>query len=137
MKKTILFIAGFMTFAVMAFSQNAPKKGELTSSPNDEPKLSLLKTETIDVGKLEKGNPKTVTFEFKNTGKAPLLISSAKGQCGCTNVEYSKNAILPNELGFIKATFNAESTGVFSKEITVISNSTDPQMQLYIKGEVL
>ena len=137
MKKTILFIAGFMTFVVMAFSQNAPKKGELTSSPNDEPKLSLLKTETVDVGKLEKGNPKTVTFEFKNTGKAPLLISSAKGQCGCTNIEYSKQAILPSEMGFIKVTFDAANTGVFNKEITVISNSTDPQMQLYIKGQVL
>ena len=43
-----------------------------------------FKTEVIDYGTIEKGANGVRTFEFTNTGNAPLIISSVKSTCGCT-----------------------------------------------------
>lgn len=90
-----------------------------------------------DFGKIEKGRPVTVVFKFKNTGNAPLLISKANSSCGCTASDYSKNAIVPGESGFVKVNYNAASLGTFSKTVTVYSNLGDIPVELSIKGEVV
>jgi hypothetical protein len=95
-----------------------------------------LTTQTIDLGKIAKGTPQTVTFEFINTGNDPLVITSAKGQCGCTNVEYTKEPVLHNKKGFVKVTYNAANSGVFNKSITVVTNASEQVILLNIKGEI-
>jgi hypothetical protein len=92
--------------------------------------------QTIDMGKIEKGKPVTVTFEFTNTGDIPIVISSAKGQCGCTSVEYTQEAVAPHQKGYVKATYNAANLGYFNKSITVNANTIESQVQLKITGEV-
>lgn len=129
-------MTSFMMFYVMGFAQNVEKLANNSISSTAIPKITWLNTETIDLGKIEKGNPKTVTFEFMNTGDAPLIISSAKGTCGCTNVVYSTEPIKPNEKGFVKATYNAANIGAFNKSINVVANTNEQQIQLNIKGEV-
>ena len=136
MKQTSLIMICIMVFSVMLFGQNGEKKLVMKNPGSSGASFSWINSETIDMGKIEKGKPVTVTFEFKNTGNAPLLISSGKGQCGCTSVEYSKQAIAPNEKGFVKATYNAANEGVFNKTITVAANTSEQQVQLYIKGVV-
>ena len=37
----------------------------------------------INYGNIEKGADGVRNFKFTNTGKAPLIISDAKGSCGC------------------------------------------------------
>lgn len=92
---------------------------------------------THNFGKIQKGTPVTASFEFTNTGSQPLLISKATGSCGCTGVEYPKEAIMPNEKGAIKATFNAASSGAFAKSVTVESNAGAGLVVLHIQGEVV
>lgn len=135
MKKTVIIMTSLMMFCVTGFAQNTGKLISSIQSPA-APAITWLHSETIDMGKIEKGIPKTVNFEFQNTGSAPLVISSAKGQCGCTNVEYSKEPVQPNEKGFVKATYNAANIGTFNKSITVVTNTSEQQIQLNIKGEV-
>lgn len=117
-----------MMFSVAAFSQNAEK--QLTA-----PNFNWVTTESIDLGKIQKDKPVTVKFEFINNGMTPLVINSAKGQCGCTSVVYSTEAIKPNEKGYVQATYNAASIGKFTKSITVTANTGEP-VQLYLSGEV-
>lgn len=137
MKKTSLMIAGFLMFAVFTYAQNAEKLVAANIVRIEQgAKFNWLTSQTINVGKIEQGTPVTVTFEFTNTGSAPLLISSAKGQCGCTSVEYSREAIAPNKKGIVKATYNAASAGAFNKGVTVYANVPEQQIQLNIKGEV-
>ena len=92
---------------------------------------------THNFGKIPRGKPVTADFVFTNKGEQPLVISSAKGSCGCTGVEYSKAAILPGQSGQIKATFNAASVGAFNKTVTVESNAEGGTVQLSFKGEVV
>ncbi|WP_077922727.1 DUF1573 domain-containing protein [Spirosoma sp. 209] len=90
-----------------------------------------------DFGRIEQGKPVTAEFRFTNQGELPLLISQAKGSCGCTGVEFPKAAVMPGASGVIKATFNAAAVGQFSKSVFVESNAEGGTMTLYVKGEVL
>ena len=51
----------------------------------------------MNFGEIRQGKPVTTTFEFTNTGAAPLLISSVKTSCGCTASNWTKDAIQPGE----------------------------------------
>ena len=90
-----------------------------------------------DFGKIPQGKPVTVQFQFTNTGGEPLVVSSAKGSCGCTGVEYPKEPILPNQRGIVKATFNAAAIGPFTKSVTVFSNAAEGVAVLRFQGEVI
>jgi hypothetical protein len=92
---------------------------------------------THDFGKIQKGTPVTASFEFTNKGSEPLIISNATGSCGCTGVDYPKEAILPNQKGVIQATFSAAATGPFAKSVTVESNAASGIVVLHIQGEVV
>ena len=92
---------------------------------------------TYDFGRIAQGKPVTAEFSFTNKGEVPLLISHAKGSCGCTGVDFPKSAILPGQSGVVKATFNAAAIGAFSKTVTVESNAEGGTQTLYFKGEVI
>jgi hypothetical protein len=92
---------------------------------------------THDFGRIMQGKPVTAEFTFKNSGELPLVINHAQGSCGCTGVNYPKEAIMPGQSATIKATFNAAAPGAFNKTVTVESNAEGGVQTLYIKGEVV
>ena len=92
---------------------------------------------THDFGKIQRSKPVVAEFAFTNNGGVPLVISNARGSCGCTGVEYPKEAILPGKAGKIKATFNAAAVGTFNKTVTVESNAEGGTKVLSIRGEVI
>ncbi|GAB3808998.1 DUF1573 domain-containing protein [Spirosoma humi] len=92
---------------------------------------------THDFGRISQGKPVTAEFTFTNTGELPLVIHKAKGSCGCTGVDYSKDAVLPGQTGRVKATFNAAALGAFNKTIVVESNAEGGSQMLSFKGEVV
>lgn len=88
-------------------------------------------------GKIQQGKPVVAEFKFDNSGQNPLIISNARGSCGCTGVEYPKEPIMPGASGVIKATFNAANVGAFNKTVTVESNAESGVVYLEIRGEVV
>lgn len=92
---------------------------------------------THDFGRIAQGKPVTAEFTFINKGEVPLLISQAKGSCGCTGVDYPKSAILPGQSGVVKATFNAAALGAFNKTVTIESNAEGGTETVSFKGEVV
>jgi len=84
----------------------------------------------------EAGGEISYTFEFTNTGKAPVIITDVKSSCGCTTPEWTKQPVLPGKVGTVKAIFDPKDRpGVFDKEITVSTSAE--QVKLKISGEVL
>ncbi|HZW63957.1 MAG TPA: DUF1573 domain-containing protein [Flavobacteriaceae bacterium] len=118
---TILFL-GFFSFTVLAQEKVA--------------KLEFKTTE-IDYGTIEKGADGLRTFEFTNTGNAPLIISNVKSSCGCTVPQWPKEAILPGESGEIQVKYDTNRVNPIRKTITVTSNADTPTVALKIKGEVI
>ncbi|MBK7806168.1 MAG: DUF1573 domain-containing protein [Saprospiraceae bacterium] len=97
--------------------------------------------DTYDWGKVMDGDKVTHVFKLKNTGSEPLIISNAKGSCGCTVPEWPKDAIAPGKSGEIKVVFDSKGKGAVggkedSKRVTVTANTDPVDTYLTIKGKV-
>ena len=80
-----------------------------------------------DFGDIDQNSENETIFAFTNTGQEPLLITNAKGSCGCTVPEYPKEPILPGETGEIKVVYSpGKQTFKQTKSVTITAN-TDPE----------
>jgi hypothetical protein len=94
--------------------------------------------EVHDYGTIKNGADGSCTFEFKNNGDSPLIISNAKGSCGCTVPEWPKEPIAPGATGVIKVSYDTMRTGEINKSVTITSNAINaPDKIVFIKGTVL
>lgn len=92
---------------------------------------------TFDFGKVEHGERVKHIFRFTNTGNEPLVLSNAKGSCGCTVPSWPKEPIAPGETGAIVVEFDTKGkTGRQNKQVTITANTTPPHSLVYIKGEI-
>ena len=128
-KKNHLVLSLFLLISVFGFSQE-----EATSEKVG--KFSF-ETDVIDYGTIQQNDDGLRIFKFTNVGDAPIVISNAKGSCGCTVPTYSKNVIAPGETGEIEVKYATNRIGKFTKTVTLTSNASEPTKVLRIKGEVL
>jgi len=114
-----------------------PAAAEQTVDP-DMPKTTVQFAEMeYDFGKVKAGEMVTHEYKFKNTGKEPLIISSAKGSCGCTVPEYPKEPIAPGASAAIKVQFDSKGkSGKQTKTVTIQANTDPNPTRLTIKGDV-
>lgn len=99
-------------------------------------KISFEKTEH-DFGTINEGDIVETIFTFTNTGKSELIISSAKGSCGCTVPEWPKEPILPGAKGEIKVKFNSDrKPNKQQKQVTLATNTDQGKEILIIKAQV-
>jgi len=103
-------------------------------NPN-APEISF-DTDVMDYGTVEYNGDGLREFIFTNTGKEPLIISRAKGSCGCTVPTWPKEPIMPGEKGAIKVKYATNRAGRFTKTVTISSNAKTPSKRLTIKGTV-
>lgn len=93
--------------------------------------------ETHDYGTVKYAGNGTYEFKFTNTGTAPLIISDAKGSCGCTVPVWPKEPVAPGASAVITVKYDTKRPGPFEKSVTVTSNAANaPTKVLHIKGTV-
>ncbi len=91
----------------------------------------------VNWGKIKEGDKKSHTFVFTNTGTNDLIISNAKGSCGCTVPYYPTEPIPPGGKGEIKVEFDSKGkSGVQSKQVTITANTDPSTTVLNITSEV-
>ncbi len=91
----------------------------------------------INYGEIERGSDGVREFTFTNTGNAPLVISSARGSCGCTVPSFPKEPIEPGASNVIKVKYDTNRMGAFTKYVTLTTNALEnPTVRLVIKGMV-
>jgi len=99
-----------------------------------------FKSDTVDYGTTSKDSDNGIrTFEFTNTGDAPLTIKDVKSSCGCTVPSWPKESIAPGKSGKIEVKYNM-APGPIRKTITVQSNAVnqpDGVVALKLKGDVV
>lgn len=131
MKTIILNIAA--TCGLLFISNQQLCAQEVTKGPQ----ISFEK-ETHDFGQIPFRGNATCTFELKNTGKEPLIISKVGWSCSCTVAEWPTEPIAPGKKALIKVRYDSARVGKINKSFTVQSNAVnEPEKKLYIKGEVL
>lgn len=117
-------------------AQTTPAVTQTAPASSLRPENLAFKTEEHDFGSVAEGPAAEYEFEFKNTGKEPILLQQVQASCGCTTPSYSKDPVLPGKSGTIKASFSTQGRGgaPFNKTITVVSNAGTKV--LTIKGTV-
>lgn len=128
MKKLLL------TLSLLAIGTWATAQTTEVANPN-APKIEFQEL-VMDYGTIDKGSNGVRTFEFTNTGNEPLIITKAKGSCGCTVPTKPTDPIAPGDNGVIKVKYDTNRVGPFTKTVTVSSNADTPTVVLKIKGVV-
>lgn len=135
MKKTFLTIMLAAGFIGAAFAQDQEKK-TITLESSSDAKIEFAKT-THDFGNIKEGTQATVEFTFKNTGNAPLVLTSVTASCGCTSPKWTREPIAPGTNGSITVVYNSRSRpGKFTKTVTVKHNGEGGTQYLTITGFV-
>lgn len=73
-----------------------------------------------------------------NTGDEPLVVLSARANCGCTTPRYSHEPVAPGDTVSIAIGYNAVGRpGRFSKNVVVNTNAQPSRSTLTIRGTVI
>mgnify|MGYP001040881353 FL=1 len=129
--KKVLFTLSFVLAAIVGMN------GAIAQEVNSGAKIEFEK-ETHDYGKIDQYGNGACEFVFTNTGNEPLMISNAKGSCGCTVPEWPRQPIGPGESASIKVKYDTNRVGPFGKSVTLQSNAMNsPTKTLRIKGNVV
>ncbi|HLF63249.1 MAG TPA: DUF1573 domain-containing protein [Saprospiraceae bacterium] len=122
MKKYVLFISALMYVGIV-WAQNpdvstaTPANGAETGGP-----IMTLDSDVVDYGDIAFGADPLRKITFKNTGTEPLVISNAKGSCGCTVPTWPREPILPGEAGEIEVRYDTKRPGTINKTIKITTN---------------
>ena len=128
--KKVLFALTFMLSAAIGMNGLFAQEVESGAQIKFEKELN-------DYGTIQQYGDGSSEFKFTNTGNAPLMISNAKGSCGCTVPSWPKEPIAPGETGAIKVKYDTKRVGPFAKSVTLQSNATNkPTKTIRIKGTV-
>ncbi|MDP4282723.1 MAG: DUF1573 domain-containing protein [Bacteroidota bacterium] len=139
MKTMILLMTlSILGFSFPVYSQQMVKQdqGKQASEKKVNGPVAEFDKTVCDLGDLVQSTPGTAVFTLTNRGNEPLLTSSVTASCGCTNLSYSKDPVLPGKSVTISVTYNAAVPGIFIKTVTVKTNAAEQPVTLQIKGKV-
>ena len=125
MKATKIFLT--LALFIGAFS--------LATAQEEGPVMSF-ESLTVDYGTIEQhGDPLRIA-EFTNTGTEPLVISNARGSCGCTVPVWPKEPIMPGETSQIEIRYDTKRLGKINKTVTLTTNQGGEPLVLRIQGQI-
>jgi uncharacterized protein DUF1573 len=114
----------------------AANAGQLAAPVGPVTALKFAETE-FNFGKIASGEKVSHEYKFTNTGKEPLVITNAKGSCGCTVPQWPKEPIAPGASSSILVEYDSKGkSGAQTKQVTITANTDPPQTIIYIKGDV-
>jgi len=124
MKKVFLSLGIALLSITAATAQDAKKGAEQVKTSTLAVENMAFATDNHSFGTVAEGPTADFEFQFKNTGKEPIVIQRVQASCGCTTPSYTKEPIAPGKTGIVKASYNTLGRpGEFNKNLTVISNA--------------
>ena len=112
-------------------------EGVVIVDAENAPEFEFEET-VMQFGEISQGEKVKRLFKFTNIGKSNLIISDAKGSCGCTVPLWPKNPIAPGEEGEIEVVFDSNGkSGHQKKTVTLVANTVPNTMVLAIEGDIL
>ena len=95
--------------------------------------------EIHNFGTLKDGEIVSFSFVFRNMGESSFKIIKAEASCGCVNIQYDRNDILPGESSAIEVIFNTSGEwGNLLKGVTIeTSDGARKELQIgaYIENK--
>ncbi len=106
---------------VLSLEEAQQQSQELASSGKYP--VMTFDTRDHDFGTIARGTKVEHLFEFTNTGDAPLILSDARGTCGCTVPELTREPIMPGERGSVLVSFDGSGSGQRNNSVTINANT--------------
>ena len=144
-KKTVGLLAIASLVMTVSCKENASSKVNdaniqaVASAEDNTGKAPIMTFDEneFDFGTINEGEKVEHVFTFKNTGETDLIITDAKGSCGCTVPDYKKEPIKPGETSEMKVSFNSDGKpGQQQKTVTIMANTATGNELLTIKANV-
>jgi hypothetical protein len=107
--------------------------------PLDTTQIAKIQFDSTEYyfGTVKEGTIVKHTFQFKNTGYAPLLISDVRTTCGCTVPTWNKNPIPVGGSDRIEVSFDTENKqNEQVKKITILANTFPSETVTVMMGRV-
>lgn len=93
---------------------------------------------SVNFGDINQGDKVSHTFQLKNTGTAPLIISNVAATCGCTVPSWPKEPIAPGQSADIQVSFNsAGKVGAQNSVVRIYSNASEPIEKVSLISNVI
>lgn len=135
MKYIVLILFAIILFSCTSTDKPATKDEAARDSLNkvamaDTSNYTILQwidSTTQDLGKIKDGSIVEISWKFKNTGDKPLIISDARGTCGCTIADKPKEPVAPGQEGVIKARFNSQGQAASVTKTVTVDANTKPE----------
>lgn len=124
MKKKVISIVALLMIVVYIFATSTIPTIDFTTNKKN-------------MGVVKLGEKASCEFQFKNSGKEPLIILNVTTSCDCTTATAPKEPIMPGQSGTIKVVYDADEIGEINKQIIVRSNAETPTVILKVSGEVI
>ncbi len=128
MKKLVLSLFAFFLAANIMIAQEAKEQTKSVEKVKTEEKatqdgpIMTLESETVDYGTIERNAEPFRSVNFTNTGNEPLIIKSARGNCGCTVPTWPREAVMPGETKELKIRYATNRLGKINKRVTILTN---------------
>ena len=121
--------------ALVTSCSQSSKQGSASYTTSAKSSITFLEKEH-DFGEYQEKETKRCAFKYKNTGKSPLIIYKAKSDCGCTQVKFNPQPLMPGKYDSIVVVYDGNGflNGSFRKFINIYSNASEKPMELMIKG---
>jgi len=140
-------VLSFLVFACDSKSTKDPKETEpqadstalANAVPADTTNMAKFKFEEseFNFGDIKEGEVVKHVFKFTNVGASELVISDARGSCGCTIPSYPKEPIAAGASGEIEVQFNSKNkSGANQKFVSIVANTYPEVTTISIKANV-
>ncbi len=129
-----LFVVCFMVFGFAGFV-SAQADAQDPQQSTDGPMMTFEKM-VCDYGEIEQNSERDRFVKFTNTGTEPLVISNARGSCGCTVPVWPKEPIMPGETSEIKISYATNRLGKINKTVTITTNEGGSPHVIKVVGNV-
>ncbi len=116
---------------------NAVKK-EREAQMRDMEQTEIEVEEQVHVfERIKEGDKARHTYKVKNIGDKPLFIANVQVSCGCTAPEFSKDPVLPGQIGEVTLEFNsAGKAGHQKKNALIICNASNAPYSIGFEVDV-
>lgn len=137
-----LFVIGLLLILSSCANHKKPENKDLEQYNSPEKKSAgkiVFVKEIHNFGTLKDGEIVSFSFVFRNMGGSPIQIVKTEVSCGCINIQYDRNDILPGESSDIEVVFNTSGEwGNILKGVTIeTSDGARKELQIgaYIENK--
>lgn len=137
MKK--FFISLVMVLAVISIAVAQDNSTDLIPEAEDKVQGPVMQLDTlvVDYGTIDQHSEPLRTLDFTNVGDEPLVITNARGSCGCTVPTWPKEPVMPGETSTLEVRYATNRVGPFTKTITLTTNEGGDNKVIKVTGKVL